>query len=80
MVAVSGNTGSAPLIGSEVIRDRASDAKSDADCVRFEIDRTPNGVKQRLNSMSYPYLCVTIIIITRREDLAQSLSAHGGCS
>jgi len=25
MVVVSGNTGSAPLIGSEVIRDRASD-------------------------------------------------------
>ena len=31
MVAVSENTGSAPLIGSEVIRDRASD-ESEVQC------------------------------------------------
>jgi len=64
MVAVSGNTGSTPLIGSKVIRDRASDgfvwsekgsldprsdAKSDANCVRSETDRTPDGTKKRLN-------------------------------
>jgi len=59
MVAVSGNTGSAPLIGSEVIRDRESngsiwsekgtsdprsDAKSDVIYIWSETDRTPDGV------------------------------------
>jgi len=64
MVVVSRNTGSAPLIGSKAIQDRASDgsvwsekgprnlrsdAKSDAKCVRSETDRTSDGVKKRLN-------------------------------
>ena len=62
MVAVSPNAGSAPSIGSKVIRIRAwdgfvwskkgssdprSDAKSDANCVQSEADRTPAGVKRQ---------------------------------
>ena len=54
MVTVSGNTGSVPLIGSTVGRihwsekgssNLRSDAKSDGHCVRFETDRTPDGVE-----------------------------------
>jgi len=55
MVAVSGNTGSVPLIGSKVIRDRASDGsicsekgpqirpapEPDQFCVWSEADQTP---------------------------------------
>ena len=56
MVAVSGNTSSAPLIGSKDIQDRVSDgsvwsekgpsdprsdAKSDTNCVWSEPDRRP---------------------------------------
>jgi len=63
MVGVFGNTGSALLIGSKVIRDRASvrsiwsekgssdpqsDTKSDANCVWSEADRTPDGVRSHL--------------------------------
>ena len=51
MVAVSGNTGSAPLSGSKVIRDRASDeslwrfhsifgGKTSVSSVRSEADQT----------------------------------------
>jgi len=61
MVFISGNSSSAPLIGSKVIRDRASigirlewrksldpclDAKSDANRFRYETDRTSDGVKR----------------------------------
>jgi len=61
MVAISGNTGSAPSIGFKVTRDRASDgsvgaekgssdprsdAKSDANCDWSEADRMPDGVKK----------------------------------
>jgi len=57
MVTVSGNTGSAPLVGFEVIQDGASsgpigrekgssDVKSDASYARFEAEQTPNGVKR----------------------------------
>jgi len=57
------DTGSAPLISSKVIRDRASDrsiwcekgssdpmsdAKLDAKCVCSGADQMPNGVKRRL--------------------------------
>ena len=63
MVAVSGNAGSTPLIGSKVIRDHASngsvwsgkvsldsrsDGKSGPNSVRSEVDRMPDGVKERL--------------------------------
>jgi len=55
MVVVAGNTGSAPLIGSKVIRDRASDGsvwsekgpripstpQPDQSCVRSEVDQMP---------------------------------------
>jgi len=54
-IAISGNTSSAPLIGSTVIRDRASDGsvwsekgprihpmpEPDQSCVRSEVDQTP---------------------------------------
>jgi len=65
MATVSGNTGSEPLIGSKVIRDRgsdesiwsekgslnpSSDAKSDINCVRSESDRMPDGVERHLHS------------------------------
>jgi len=66
MVDVSRNTGSAPLIGSKVIRDRApggsvwrkkgssdprSDAKSDANCVRSAAERMPDGAKRHLKAL-----------------------------
>ena len=55
MVVVSGNTGSAPLIGSTVIRDRACDGsvwsekgprihptpEPDQSCVQSEVDKMP---------------------------------------
>jgi len=44
MVAVSVNTGSAPLIGSQVIRDHASNGSVWSD----KTGRTPDGVKKRL--------------------------------
>jgi len=66
MVVVSGNTGSAPLIGPKVIGDHASDGsvwsakgprmrptpEPDQSCVRSEADRTPDGEKKHLNSMA----------------------------
>jgi len=67
MVIISGNTGSATLIDPELIQDRGSDgsiwsekessdpnsdAKSDANCVRCEADRTPDEVKRRLESFT----------------------------
>ena len=60
MATISRNAGSAPLTGSKVLQDRGSDgsirrekgssdprsdAKSDANCVQFEADLMPNGVK-----------------------------------
>ena len=62
MVAISGYTGSAPLVGSKVIWDRASggsiwseqgssdprsNVKSSANCVWSEAYWTPDGVKMK---------------------------------
>jgi len=63
MVTISGNTDSAPLIGSEVIQNCRSDGsvwsekgssdprfdtKPDTNCDRSEADRTSHGVKRYL--------------------------------
>jgi len=62
-IAVSGNTGLAPLIGSKLVSDRAldgsvwrekgfsdpkSDTKPDANCIRTEADWAPLGAKRHL--------------------------------
>jgi len=66
MVTISGDTGSAPLFRSKLIRDCTHngsiwsqkgssdsryDAKSDANCVRSDANRTYDGVKRHL---TYP--------------------------
>ena len=89
MVAVSGNTGSAPLIGSKVIRDRVSnesvwsekgssdprpDAKSDANCVR---PRHQMEWKSALTRFSFPLLTFSLLDLFRQK-LASSPPRYPG--
>lgn len=77
MVADSGNTGSVSLIGPNVIWDRAlgrsfrskkgfsdprNDAKSGANCARFEADQAPDGVKDTFSRIPDSQLRPEVII------------------